>query len=151
IEPNSTSVKLSWTSVSGVEGYNLELASNTAFTNVLSTINIGVQTSYTFDSLTSDTKYYVRVRAVKNTPNLHYSDRAVYDFTTKDLRAEEAWWRPGAIGFRKLAPGGRGGNIIKVMNLNGSGSGSLRDAINLSAKRIAVFEVSGNIKLQCRL
>lgn len=151
IEPNITSVKLSWATVSGVDGYNLELASNSAFTSVLSTINIGVQTSYTFDNLTSDTKYYVRVRAVKNTPNLHYSDWVVYDFKTKELPAEEALAFPGAIGFGKLATGGRGGNIIKVTNLNDSGPGSLRDAINQSGKRIVVFEVSGNIKLQSRL
>lgn len=56
IEPNITSVKLSWATVSGVDGYNLELASNSAFTSVLSTINIGVQTSYTFDNLTQATR-----------------------------------------------------------------------------------------------
>lgn len=151
IEPNITSVKLSWTSVSGVDGYNIELASNSAFTNVLSSINIGVQESYAFDNLSSDTKYYVRVRAVKNTPNLHHSIWVKNDFTTKGLPAEEALAFPGAIGFGKLVTGGRGGNIIKITNLNDSGPGSLRDAINQSGKRIVVFEVSGNIELQSRL
>jgi hypothetical protein len=151
IKPNISSAILSWNAEQGVDGYNLELASNSTFTNVLTTINIGMQASYTFENLSSDTKYYVRIRVIKNNPTLHYSNWALHDFTTKSLPNEEALAFPGAMGFGRLVTGGRGGKIIKVTNLNDAGPGSLRDAINQIGNRIVVFEVSGNIKLQSRL
>lgn len=55
---------------------------------------------------------------------------------------------PGAEGFARDITGGRGGRIIKVTNLNDAGSGSLRDAVNATGKRIVVFEVSGTITLK---
>jgi hypothetical protein len=52
---------------------------------------------------------------------------------------------PGATGFGIDTPAGRGGNIIRVTNLNSSGSGSFRAAIEASGPRIVIFEVSGTI------
>jgi hypothetical protein len=53
---------------------------------------------------------------------------------------------PGAQGFGTETPAGRGGQIIKVTNLDDSGDGSLRAAIEASGPRIVVFEVGGVIK-----
>jgi hypothetical protein len=58
---------------------------------------------------------------------------------------------PGAEGFGSHTPGGRGGKVIKVTNLNDHGPGSLRAALEASGPRIVVFETGGTIDLQSDL
>lgn len=53
----------------------------------------------------------------------------------------------GLEGWAAATNGGRGGNIIRVTNLNVSGSGSLAEALKSSGARIVVFEVGGVINL----
>lgn len=60
---------------------------------------------------------------------------------------------PGAEGFGKYATGGRGGQVVKVSNLNDEGSGSFRDALNQYPGEpiTIVFTISGIIDLKSPL
>ena len=52
---------------------------------------------------------------------------------------------PGAMGRGRYCIGGRGGTVIRVTNLNGSGDGSFKKACETAGARNIIFDVSGEI------
>ncbi|MDO9364289.1 MAG: pectate lyase [Sphingopyxis sp.] len=57
----------------------------------------------------------------------------------------------GAEGAGRFAAGGRGGQVLRVTNLNDAGPGSLRFAVEQNIPRIIRFDVAGTIRLKSDL
>jgi hypothetical protein len=69
-------------------------------------------------------------------------------FMFNQLNAQMIPAFPGAVGFGSHTPGGRGGRVIDVTNLNDRGPGSFRAACEAEGPRIIIFRTGGIITLK---
>lgn len=96
------------------------------------------------DGLAQLTKYYWRVDGV-------FADGSVCKGVVDEFEIATLAF-PSAEGYGRFAKGGRGGRIIEVTNLNDSGPGSLRQALEVeTGPRIVIFRVGGIIELKSRI
>jgi pectate lyase len=58
---------------------------------------------------------------------------------------------PAAQGFGTETPGGRGGIVCEVTNLNDSGAGSLRTCLTATGPRTVVFRTGGTIEVNSQI
>jgi len=121
------------------------------------------ETNVTLGELKELTDYYFTLRAVADETDPYMSDSdesAPVKFRTKSSAAigfdaelpeheQDGIIRafPGAEGAGMFTTGGRGGQVIHVTNLNDSGAGSLRAAVEQAGRRTIVFDVAGTIEL----
>ncbi|AUS07039.1 pectinesterase family protein [Pseudotamlana carrageenivorans] len=131
--------------------YNWENATTVSVTGLPTGIQVDVDNSnqeVSFSgSPTQSGVFNYTITTQGGSPNAVKSGR----FTVNDNVNIQAPAFPGAEGFGRFTTGGRGGQVIYVTNLNDSGSGSLRAAIEASGPRIVMFKVSGIIALNSDL
>jgi hypothetical protein len=94
----------------------------------------------TLDGLSTHKSYYWRVDEVDPAGKVTRGD--VWRFRVRHLAF------PGAEGYGRFARGGRGGRVIEVTNLDDSGPGSFRAAVEAEGPRTVVFRVSGVVALR---
>jgi pectate lyase len=90
-----------------------------------------------------------RCRAIPAVPTPLWETVPARAPEAEDANATPAF--DGAEGFGRFAAGGRGGRILWVENLNDSGPGSFRDAVQQRGPRILQFRVGGTIALKSTL
>ena len=173
VQCGETSLTFGWNPVEGAENYTARLEEGDG------TYHLQFQTESNnaeFTGLENGKEYQFKVRVrtadgdsefsqpLKATPGVSEPGTdpdpddpdvpsSVYDSFMIPSDEEDGTARafPGAEGGGMYVTGGRGGKVIHVTNLNDSGTGSLRAAVEASGPRTVVFDVAGVIELESQL